>query len=191
MPSAARIVLGGLLAAEGAAALIRFQSRKTQYALASEHARASGRQLVIVGDPDAGLHTKLVRAYGCEADAICVDINGCPQCPVSVKADLTRGPIQEIPDNSAIVFVSAVLEYVNDFDAAWREIMRMAGHPGNVHFVNVQPWTLTSVLYPGAIWWVGEGPPAKDFPAHRKIPTWARVAVGVGFGSLVLAAVRG
>ena len=187
----ARYALAGVLGAEAIAAYTRFRHRQVAYEAAARHAVAADRQLVIVGDPYAGAVTRIWPSYGCEADAICVDINGCPQCPVSVKADLTRGPIQEIPDNSAVVFVSAVLEYVNDFDAAWREIMRMAGHPGNIHFVNVQPWTLTSVLYPGASWWVGEGPPGKDFPAHRKIPTWARVAVGVGFGSLVLAAVRG
>jgi hypothetical protein len=42
-------------------------------------------------------------------------------------ADITKGPIPDIADNSAIVFVSCVLEYVADIDAALREISSVSG----------------------------------------------------------------
>jgi len=67
-------------------------------------------------------------------------------------ADITKGPIPDVADNSAVVFVSCVLEYVTDIKAALREISRIAGSADNVFVVTVQPWTLTARLYPGARW---------------------------------------
>ncbi len=50
------------------------------------------------------------------------------------------------------MFVSCVLEYVPDLEAALAEIARIAGSAENVFIVNVQPWTLTARLYPNARW---------------------------------------
>ncbi len=148
--TAARFILGYVGLVEGTAALIRFRERTTAFKLAVERAAALDRRLVVIGDPDAGMHTRLLRAYGC--GDVCVDLNGCPKCPVTVVADITKGPIPDIADNSAVVFVSCVLEYVADVDAALREISRVAGSADNVFVVTVQPWTLTARLYPGARW---------------------------------------
>ena len=147
---AARLVLGYVGLVEGAAALIRFHERTAAFQAAAERAAALGRRLVVIGDPDAGMHTRLMRAYGC--GDVCVDLNGCPKCPVTVVADITKGPIADIEDNSAVVFVSCVLEYVKNLDAALREIARIGGSSDNVFIVTVQPWTLTARLYPGARW---------------------------------------
>jgi hypothetical protein len=68
----------------------------------------------VIGDPDAGMHTRLMRAYGC--GDVCVDLNGCPKCPVTVVADITKGPIPDVADDSAVVFVSCVLEYVSEIE---------------------------------------------------------------------------
>ncbi len=147
---AARLVLGYVGAIEGAAALIRFRERTAAFEMAMERASALGRRLVVIGDPDAGLHTRLMRAYGC--GDVCVDLNGCPRCPVTVVADITKGPIADIADDSAVVFVSCVFEYIAELDAALREVSRIAGSPENLFVVMVQPWTLTARLYPGAHW---------------------------------------
>ena len=147
---AARVVLGYVALVEGSAALIRFRERSAAFKSAVERATALGRRLIVIGDPDAGFHTRLMRAYGC--GDVCVDLNGCPQCPVTVVADITKGPIDGIADDSAVVFVSCVLEYVADLQGALREIARIAGTPDNVFIVTVQPWTLTARLYPGARW---------------------------------------
>jgi hypothetical protein len=108
--------LGGLLLA-GAAALEgarspprRWQARRNVFAAASRRAASLARPLVVVGDPDAGAHTRLMPAYGC--GDLCVDAAGCPRCEHHVAADLTRGPIPGLADDSAVVFVSCVLEYV-------------------------------------------------------------------------------
>lgn len=146
--TAARVALAAAVGAEGIAALARFEDRKRQYAEAVAQARQMGRTLVVVGDPNSGAHTRLKAAYGC--GDVCVDLTSCPACPVGVAVDLTRGRVEQVRDNSAVVYVSCVLEYVNDPAAAMREIFRMAGSPANVFIVPVQPWTVTAAMYPGA-----------------------------------------
>ena len=146
----ARITLGGLALAEGAFALARWQARRETYDLAARRAAALHRPLVVVGDPDGGAHTRLYRAYGC--GDLCVDLNGCPLCKVVQVADITAGPVPGLADDSAVVFVSCVLEYVGDAAAAVHELRRIAGSPDNLFDVSVQPWTLTAPLYPGARW---------------------------------------
>lgn len=146
----ARITLGGLAVAEGAFALQRWQARRETYDAAARRAAAIHRPLIVVGDPDAGAHTRLYRAYGC--GDLCVDINGCPLCQVVQMADISAGPIPGIAADSAVVFVSCVLEYVDDATAAVHELRRIAGSPENLFTVSVQSWTLTAALYPGARW---------------------------------------
>lgn len=146
----ARLLLGTTLLIEGGAALHRFQQRRLAFEAAVRRATETGRPLIVVGDPDAGLHTRLMRAYEC--GDLCIDIQGCPRCRVMKAADLTKGPIDGIADDSAVVFVSCVLEYVADSEAAFRELARIAGARENLFLVLVEPWTLTASLYPGARW---------------------------------------
>ncbi|MHC4618510.1 MAG: hypothetical protein ACYTEQ_12245 [Planctomycetota bacterium] len=140
------IALAVILANEVHNANQRHTNRERVYGAAQKRALAVGRPLVVVGDPDSGLHTSLRRAYGC-GDA-CVDLNGCPTCVISHMADIQ----QRLPfgDDSQVVFVSCVFEYVKNFDAAWNEIIRIAGSPKNIFVVSVQPRTFTAALYPGA-----------------------------------------
>ena len=124
--TAARLILGYAALVESGAAMIRFRERTVAFMSAMERAVALGRRLVVIGDPDAGMHTRV--------------------------ADITKGPIPELAADSSVVFVSCVLEYVPDLEAALTEIARIAGSADNVFIVNVQPWTLTARLYPNARW---------------------------------------
>lgn len=157
LKTAARVMLGYAAAVELAAAFIRHNERTAAFQAANQRAATLGRKLVVIGDPDAGFHTRLMRAYGC--GDVCVDLNGCPRCPVTIVADIT-GKVTEIADDSAVVFVSCVLEYVGDMPAALTELMRMAGSRENVFLVTVQPWTFTSRLYPAARWKAATSEPA-------------------------------
>jgi hypothetical protein len=145
---AARLALTAVITAEATAALARHNHRSELFEVARARARLLHRPLVVVGDPDSGLHTRFARAYGC--GDICLDLTGCPLCATGHVVDLTQGPNPHVADNSAVVFVSCVMEYVPNVEAVWREVWRMAGGPENVFMVPVQPWTLTSTLYPGA-----------------------------------------
>lgn len=113
--------------------------RESKYNDAMNAARALGRPLVVVGAPDGGITS----GYGC--GDVTVDICD-SSCPTSMKADITR-PLPFAP-NSVVIFVSCVLEYVDDYDAAMKELMRVSG--GYLYIVRVEPWTLTAYLYPGA-----------------------------------------
>lgn len=168
----ARWVLGGVAAAEGLAALARHQRRSTLYARAVKRARATGKQLVVVGDPDAGAHTRLFRAYDC--GDLCVDLNSCPACTNAVAVDLTK---QQVPvaAGSAVVYVACVLEYTTDPAQAWAEISRMAGTPDDVFMATVQPWTLTAALYPGANYTLTESGQATPVTGAHKIVAVAAV----------------
>jgi hypothetical protein len=145
--TAARLALGALVVGSVVSNVSRQNARRDGYAAALARARATGRRLVVVGDPHAGMVTRALPAYGC--GDVCVDLGACPACPVSEAVNLDTGRTS-VPDDSAVVFVSCVLEYVSDPVAAMREIGRMAGSPDNVFLVVVQPWTLAATFYPGA-----------------------------------------
>lgn len=117
----------------------RVARREAVYEAALARARADGVPLVVVGAPDAGS----TRGPGC--GDVSVDILP-SACPRHIQADITK----RLPfaDNSVVVFVSCVLEYVDDLDAALRELQRVSG--GRLYVVRVEPWTVTAYVYPGA-----------------------------------------
>ena len=181
----ARLLLGTTLGIEGGTALHRFRRRRLAFEAAARRAKETGRPLIVVGDPDAGLHTRLLRAYEC--GDLCIDIEGCPRCQVMKAADLTKGPIEGIADDSAVVFVSCVLEYVVDLEAALQEISRMAGSAENAFIVTVQPWTLTARLYPHARWRLSS-PTAASTVALERVGFEEKLAATAVLGVLAAAA---
>jgi hypothetical protein len=118
---------------------VRTHNRSSTYQCAARRAAALGRPLLVVGAPDGGVTS----GYGC--GDLTLDLTK-SSCPNHIQADITK----QIPLNndSVVVFVSCVLEYVNDLDAAMRELVRVSG--GNLFITRVEPWTLTAYLYPGA-----------------------------------------
>ena len=166
----ARYALAVLAGVEGLAALQRHRRRSVLYERAKARAIATDRQLVVVGDPDAGAHTSLKRAYGC--GDLCLDLNGAPGCRVAAAVDITKGNSPVLSD-SAVVYVACVLEYVDKPKAAWAEVLRMAGSPDNVYMAVVQPWTLTAALYPGARQTVTETGRSAPVSMCRKVLTVA------------------
>lgn len=117
----------------------RRAERRRVYSAALQEARRLGRPLVVIGAPDGGV----TAGYGC--GDVTVDLAP-SACPNSIQANISeRLPFE---DDSTVVFVSCVLEYVQEVDAAIRELQRISG--GHLHIVRVEPWTLTAHLYPGA-----------------------------------------
>jgi hypothetical protein len=178
----------GVLALAGTAELVaatdRFNQRRALYRQAVSRALGLQRPLLVIGDPDAGLHTRITRAYGC--GHICLDQSGCPRCPTSIKGDLTKGPIPFIPSDSMVVFVSCVIEYVSDPYAAWREILRTAGSSENAFLVTVDPWSVTATLYPGSRWMITrDGARISAAP----VSTVRKVATAGILGGLLLSAI--
>lgn len=123
---------------EGGWYLRRRSLRQTVHAEAQAAALALGRPLVVIGAPDLG-------ATSSPGGDIVIDIRP-STLPNSIVADICK-PLP-FADNSCVVFVSCVFEYVNDYAAAVAELQRISG--GNLYVVRVEPWTITSKLYPGA-----------------------------------------
>jgi SAM-dependent methyltransferase len=117
----------------------RRMMRSHLYDVARRRADELGRRLVVVGAPDGGV----TAGYGC--GDITIDIAP-SSCPSAIQADITK-PLPFATD-SVVVVVMCVLEYVDDANAALAELNRISG--GNLFVVRVEPWTLTSVFYPGA-----------------------------------------
>lgn len=157
---------------EGAKARRLWLARQDAYKRAQERAIALARPLLVVGNPDAGIATRMSRAYGC--GDLCIDLVGCPACPVQQQIDITQG-IPNIPDDSAVVFVSCVLEYTDDPETAIKHLLRIAGSVDNLFIVAVDDSTLTSYLYPGAKYQLRDGRWQKIDQVEKTV-----VAVSVG-----------
>jgi hypothetical protein len=131
--------IGALVAWEAGWWAERRARRARVFAVAQKAATQLGRPLVVIGAPDAGATS----GYGCGDYTVDLQPSGCPG---SVQADITKG--LPFASDSAVIFCSCCLEYVADHIAAIREIDRVSG--GWAYYVGVEPWSLTSVLYPGA-----------------------------------------
>lgn len=139
--------VGTALAAwETAWYLRRRYERAANFQVAQDRATELGRPLVVIGDPQGGITWD---DYGC--GDIAIDLTGCPSCgDRGHRADICEPGAIPLKNDSAVVYVSCVLEYVTDFQAAVREILRVAGSIDNVFVTRVEPWTLASVAYPNA-----------------------------------------
>lgn len=119
--------------------LYRRRQRDIVYEQALAHAQSIGKPLVVIGAPDRGRHTSL-------CGDVMIDIAPSSACPLSIQADI--GKRIPLPDNSAVVYIAYVLEYVDDLARAVSELQRIA--PGRVYLLRIQPWTATAYLYEGA-----------------------------------------
>ncbi len=156
---------GGLLGFELLGAFLRHADRSNLFGAANKRAKSIQRPLLVVGDPFGGVWTKIFPAYGC--GDVCIDLQGC-KCPVQIQADITKGV--NLESDSYVVYVACVLEYVEDIEAAWLEIIRLAGSVDNIFIVRVQSWTLSSWLVPGAKWVIRKAPPQEPvFQADRRV----------------------
>lgn len=140
----------------------RLDLRKVYYARAKLRAEELKRPLVVVGDPDGG-PTNPGPIYG----DMCVDLTGCPVAPRGVRADISKSHAIPMADDSAVVAVFCVLELVPDIDAAWKEIMRVAGSPKNVFVVAMQPSSFSAWFYRGVQWVITDAPPTADTIVYK------------------------
>lgn len=141
----ALLVLVILLLLEGIHAVVRHRQRSVIFELAAKRARETGRKLVVIGDPYNGKQSRRVGAvYGC--GDVCLDLTGCLRCPIGMAGDATLS-LRTMPSDSAVIFLSCVLEYVPDPDALIREMERVAGGPENLFVVAVHPLCFTAFFY--------------------------------------------
>jgi len=145
----ARLGLSGVAVAETAATWTRWEQRRRLFLAADKRARQQGRPLLVVLPRKEGWFNRSMRLY--EYGARYPDIFRSHNAPVIVADTLARG-VPAFADDSAVLYVACVLEYVTDLRRSMDEILRIAGEPENIYIVTVQPWTLTAALHPAARW---------------------------------------
>lgn len=119
---------------------LQLVQRKKAYRNAALAAKASGKPLLVVGNPHG--------QYGC-GDVV-LDLEPSAECPVQVV-----GSIEEIPfpdKHFGSVYVSHVLEHTCRPEAALAELNRVAD---KVFVSYPWWWRLTTLLTPGHAWIVG------------------------------------
>lgn len=154
------------VAAAGGIALNTYQEwnarrplRKAYYDLALARARAVGKPLLVVGDPDGGL-THGDYGYG----DLCIDMTGCPNAPRGMRVDLCEGI--PLPTDSHVVFVCYVLEVCPDVHKAFAEVARVAGKPEDLFVLALHPSEIAAYSYPGTKWLIHSAPPNGEFHAE-------------------------
>jgi hypothetical protein len=161
----AGVLACAVLASEAATAFgPRRARRRAVYAQALAHARAVGKPLLVLGDPDTGFVTRFFgRDYGC--GDVCTDITGCPLCPNGIRGS-AEAVLARLPSRSHVIAVEYTLEYVEDLPAAIRELERVAV-PGGIHVARVEPGSLTSRFWFGGKWVLDSAPPGPW--AYRRV----------------------
>ena len=140
------LVIAGIIMYELFIILIyRKIRRKNIYEQAVEKSKETGKRLFIIGDPHNDNKSLDGKAdYGC--GDICLDKEtGCDLCPNGVK-DSLENFLPKLQDNSYVIFVSCVLEYVDNFEMVKNELMRVSGE--DLFIVNIEPNTFKTILFP-------------------------------------------
>ncbi len=114
------------------------------FALAKQRAKALGLPLLVIGDPYNGIMS-IVSGPDYECGDVCLDLTGCEQCPIRIKGRL-EDKIPNINLNEYVVFISCVLEYVDDLPLIHTYLSHM--NPNNLFIVNVEWYALTAYIYP-------------------------------------------
>lgn len=107
--------------------LYRIYRRRNFYNKAYEKSKKSNKQLLVIGNPDAGFINKnIYKCYDC--GDICLDLNGCNNCPRQIKGDLLK-EIKKLESNKYIIFESCVLEYIDKIHIPeiTKELNRVSG----------------------------------------------------------------
>jgi hypothetical protein len=125
----------------------RMVQRKQYYKRAKAQAARLGKPLMVIGDPDAGYTNKLLGAsYPC--GDVTLDLKLSDQCKRSgggVEGDVHK-TLPTFADNSHVILVSYVLEYVPNLDHVIGELYRVAGSADNIFVVHASPYALWSRL---------------------------------------------
>jgi hypothetical protein len=117
--------------------LYRIYRRISLYNQAYEKSKLSDKELLVIGNPDSGFINKnIYKCYDC--GDICLDLNGCGDCPNQIKGDLLD-EIQKLESNKYVVFESCVLEYIDpkDISDVKEQLNRVSG--GDLYQVRNSP----------------------------------------------------
>lgn len=161
------IVATGLITREVWLAFVtRRQRQRTVFGLAEERAKATGKPLVVVGDPARGI---VVRWFGptYQCGRVCVDTHGCPACETQIAGRLEE-VLPRMETNSAVVFVANALEQVDDIALVATNLDRISG--GDLFVTHVESASLVGWFWPGTRRRILFAPPEGPDLVYRPLP---------------------
>lgn len=142
------ILVGIILINEFIQGIIRQKNRQKVFKMAQKRALEISKPLVVFGDPYNGLGSKFYNlfmdGYSCGDET--VDLTGAPKCPNGIKSDILEY-LQVQSSDSKVIFISCVLEYIENIEQVIKEIMRVSGGIENIFIVTVSEFTLSAYLY--------------------------------------------
>jgi hypothetical protein len=142
------IIILVLLVNEVYEGFLRQTDRQNIFKLAQARALEQKKPLLVYGDPYYGIGSRFFNTfmdgYGCGDET--VDLTGCPGCSNGKKSDILAH-LKTKESNSQVIFVSCVLEYVDEIDQVIKEIIRVAGSLDNVFVVTVGKKSLSAYFY--------------------------------------------
>lgn len=142
------IICAIILANEIYQGAVRQKSRQLIYKQAEARSKELGKPLLVYGDPYYGIGSRFfnlfMEGYGCGDET--VDLTGCPKCPNGVKSDMLAH-LKTKKSNSQVIFVSCVLEYLDDIEQTIEEMTRVAGSLDNIFVVTVKSNSLAAYMY--------------------------------------------
>lgn len=131
-------VLIGIIILDCIFSLYRVYRRINLYNKAHEKSISLNKELLVIGNPSSGFINKnIYKCYDC--GDICLDLNGCGDCPKQIKGDLLE-ELKKMESNKHVIFESCVLEYINDNSSSEinKELNRVSG--GNLYQVRNSPY---------------------------------------------------
>lgn len=126
----------------------RQYDRLKTFDLAKKKAKLLNKPLIVIGDPYNGLasrfYSRFYKTYECGDET--VDLTGAPRCPNGIKNDAYKY-LRTKPSNYGVIFISCVLEYVDNIDDTIKELYRVAGTRDNLFVVCVNDKSLSAYIY--------------------------------------------
>ena len=155
--------------------LLRQKERYDIYKLAKDKSLKINKKLLVVGDPYYGHGSKFYSLFMKNYDCgdITIDLTGAPKCHNSYKIDILSY-LKKQPSNSLVIFISCVLEYVDDIDDIINEINRVAGDASNIFIVTVTKYSLSAYIYSDMYSkskYIIDAPPLYNTITYKKINT--------------------
>jgi hypothetical protein len=126
----------------------RHHKRLKMYKKAKKRSKKLNKKLIVIGDPYNGIacriFSRFYKTYGCGDET--VDLTGAPKCPNGIKNDIYKY-LKSKPSNYGVIFVSCVLEYIDNINDTIKELYRVSGSSKNLFIVAVENNTLSAYLY--------------------------------------------
>lgn len=124
------------------ASVLRSYKKIYGYAVASDRARATGKPLVVLGDPFAGNFNWFGKPdYPC--GDMMIDIEAQEHCCNGIAEDVIE-LLPQMPDNSCVIYTSGTLEYIENLQDVLPEIYRVSG--GDLYVTPLEAGSLKTAL---------------------------------------------